>query len=415
MSLRPHVVSNGVYNVSGGVYPASAGDGATTVESFEDQDLSDYTGDKTRFEITNTRATDGSYALHYAGSTKTQIVTDSLSGRPTRGDSFSYDWYPASSSDYDIVQFLREDSDNLYYILMRTDTDSIRLRKVSGGTDTVLDDASYGAQSGQWYTFRVETKSTGEISVDVVDRSTGDLLAFLSADDSDNSGSAFTWEANGVASDAETFYDNLQNGIETNGTGIIDDFEDGDIGEYSGDTDRFTAAQTSNAYRGDYALEFQTTVSGGGDYASMTSQSGLPAYPRKGDEFEYWMYYVDTAIDYLGFYHEYTDSNNTYWTRINENQDRIALGQNVSGNSSSTTSSVTVNTGQWYRVNIKWDDGSTFGGSDGDQTMTLYDESGTQLAQASHTESTLDSGSCGWFGQATDDVVTAYADYVNKV
>jgi len=55
----------------------------------------------------------------------------------------------------------------------------------------------------------------------------------------------------------------------------VDDFEDNDIAEYTGDTGTY-AVQSSTVYEGSYALE----ASGGG---LITSTSGLGTYPSQGD------------------------------------------------------------------------------------------------------------------------------------
>jgi len=65
----------------------------------------------------------------------------------------------------------------------------------------------------------------------------------------------------------------------------IDHFEDADLSEYSGDTGSFSL-QTSTVKVGTYALEGSMSS---GNAITITSTSGLPHYPERGDEIGYWV------------------------------------------------------------------------------------------------------------------------------
>lgn len=196
---------------------------------------------------------------------------------------------------------------------------------------------------------------------------------------------------------------------------IVDSIEDGDIAEYSSQdgagTGAFNPVQTSTyATHGDYALECQTTTAGAAEYSSMISTSGLDVYPRKGDAVEFDIEITDTLVDWIGFFYEWTDANNYCVLRVDESGQQINLVESVGGTVSGNSTAVTINTNTLYTGRIEWDDGSTFGGMDGDQTGYLLDSSGGVLASTPTVNNSLGSKSAGWSIQADDSVVSGYVD-----
>jgi len=72
----------------------------------------------------------------------------------------------------------------------------------------------------------------------------------------------------------------FESGVGLGGGDIIDDFEDADLSEYTGETNDWNF--TTAAYEGTYAL--RTTVNN----SELNSVSGLPYYPTRGDKVEYY-------------------------------------------------------------------------------------------------------------------------------
>jgi hypothetical protein len=172
---------------------------------------------------------------------------------------------------------------------------------------------------------------------------------------------------------------------------VIDSFEDGDIAEYGGDTGAYTARDDSTiAVDGSWSLEATTTA-----FTTITSESGLPTYPQQGDEWRVWMRVDDDggSNSYAGHYFATGNSDN-YWARIRPDDNTFQLDLSGSG---MFTNSVTIDLGTWYEVRIRWDDGSTFGGQQGDVEATLFDASGTQLSQHLENDTAFTDGGVGFF------------------
>jgi hypothetical protein len=78
----------------------------------------------------------------------------------------------------------------------------------------------------------------------------------------------------------ESGQDTIQRLVEVSDIEVVDDFEDGNLSEYSGDTGLFDF--TSTSYEGSKALASQRDVNPTTGFISSTS--GLPAYPTTGDK-----------------------------------------------------------------------------------------------------------------------------------
>lgn len=62
---------------------------------------------------------------------------------------------------------------------------------------------------------------------------------------------------------------------------VIDDFEDGNISEYSGDTGTFQVVEQPDPFQGDFYLEATTN----GPFFTIAARDGLPRFPERGDTF----------------------------------------------------------------------------------------------------------------------------------
>lgn len=192
---------------------------------------------------------------------------------------------------------------------------------------------------------------------------------------------------------------------------IVDDYEDQDLVEYTdyeeaGGTSDFTIS-SNQAIEGTYSL----LINGHTDYPKILSTSGLNNYPQQGDEFEIWFYPDFTpgsgSAD-SGFYFGASDLSNHYWISYRGYQDEIRF--HVNGNWIDGVSSPGVTANEWHKFVVQWDDGNSFGGSPGDFTIDLEDNSGNVLATITANDTTHEDGGFGFFG-AAESTEYFYWDY----
>lgn len=169
----------------------------------------------------------------------------------------------------------------------------------------------------------------------------------------------------------------------------IDDFEDNDLAEYAGDTATW-ATQTSTVSSGSYAAKC-TVSSGGGDH-SIASTSGLPYYPSPGDTFRAAVQIGDatTGIPMVGYFAQSeTATPDGYKVLFDAANSNFKLRLTQGGSNSVLVSDTSVDytgfdTAFWaVEVDVT---------SDNTHTVTLLDDTGTQVSQISTTDTTFTSG-----------------------
>lgn len=190
----------------------------------------------------------------------------------------------------------------------------------------------------------------------------------------------------------------------TAGAVIIDGFEDNDLSEYSGDTGQYQT-QTGTVKDGTYALQ---GTSDGSAYL-IQSTSGLDNYPSEGDTFRWW-YQTDTGGAGSGYFrYGLQDSNNHYRGGIDRANSELRLEIRDSGNLTTLASNaLSISSGTWYELELVWQ-------TDGTMTLTAYDDTGSQLAQCSATDTSYTSGGVGFnvfYGSGTTN---DYYDHVRIV
>lgn len=193
------------------------------------------------------------------------------------------------------------------------------------------------------------------------------------------------------------------------GLTVVDDFEDGDIAEYSGDTANFGVV-TSPTKNGSYALEYTGTTNNG----AITDTNDL-THPGQGDTFRInirttsvsegvaevlWAVQSETGASGL----------DCYSARGNFAGGDFELNKYSSGGRSTLAEDTTVSysTGVWYEIEVGW-------ATDGTMTVTLYDGGGNQVAQVSATDTGYTSGGVGWLGNRGDSAQSSYYDYYRIV
>lgn len=173
--------------------------------------------------------------------------------------------------------------------------------------------------------------------------------------------------------------------------GVVDDFEDNSLSEYTVDTQGNWGIQTSIVKEGTYALscDYNSTNKG-----AVSSTSGLANYPAQGDTFRVWMRY-SANNDYGGIvFGVPTDSTSNqmdgYHVHFHRTGDAtdFHLRKYPSGTQLAATGSGT-SPDTWYEIEVDWQ--STI-------TVRLLDAAGSELASMSANDTTYTSGGIGFFG-----------------
>lgn len=181
----------------------------------------------------------------------------------------------------------------------------------------------------------------------------------------------------------------------------VDDFE-ADLYEdqgnslssyYSGDLTDFARVTDSPIREGGTALRGTTNNTG------ISSTSGLPNYPSKGDTFAFWVYNgTDSSGGEMmfGTDSEVREPDNMYRAQLGgSDYDAIAL-KKASGGTTTTIADgrVDIEVGEWYRLIVEW--GDTI-------KLTLEDEAGNELQTASAVDTDYSSGGIGWGAYPSGD------------
>lgn len=179
---------------------------------------------------------------------------------------------------------------------------------------------------------------------------------------------------------------------------VIDDFEDADMSEYSGDTSS-TSIRNYPVQNGQKSLSITLNT---GAEQNVVSNSGLNYYPKDGDVYRYWTYISDDNVRSLHYFGA-ADLDNAYRVDVSEDADELSVSKLDTGSLNTlATASTSVGTSVWYQVEVDWT-GTGF-------TVTLFDDSGNSLASVSDADDEYTSGGVGWGvtpegTQLTDDEV----------
>jgi len=192
-------------------------------------------------------------------------------------------------------------------------------------------------------------------------------------------------------------------GVIENVTKIIDDYEDGDISEYTGDTGD-ASVTTATVYEGTYALE----VNNAGSNPEIQSKSGLPHYPQRGETFETYLYPDDPDETVIVTRFGLADTDNHYrfsWQGRGNDEFRVGV---YSGGSfteiDGTTVDVSLYNNEWLRFEVQWGDPTI--------TVTAYNSGGDTIATISGNDTTFDSGGISMrVGASSSASGSTYWDY----
>jgi hypothetical protein len=380
-----------------GSQTTSTGRDTGAIDDFEDNDISEYSGDTSFYQVQSSVVYEGSYALQAdavaSDGFKRIHSVSGLDRYPQAGDTFEFRCRFESDVGDVGMYFSRQDDNNQYQLLARPadDFEDLRLKVVENGSYTTLASTtlSGGFPVNEWNRFKIEWGEGGSITISVYDAS-GSLLDSINATDSTFIEGGISWHYNANAdTNTKTYYDIAEITEVTDSTGIIDDYEDNDLSEYSNVTGN-TAVQSNVVHDGTYAIRTEESSSEDGHAGSM---SGLPRYPQAGDTFQYWARSVQGNSTEVGFGIQEDTKDNGYDILFNDSRIDIRRWDNDSVTALSSKS-VSTSADTWYRIVVDW-------GSGGDLVATLYDESGTELASTSATDTNYSGGGISVGGGGT--------------
>lgn len=478
-----------------------------TVDSFEDQDLSEWTfanGDSTMLDFSTEHAVDGNYALHSSTGTPDMYSESGLDNYPAPGQRYRWSCTvsggTSSSGNQDIVVYygLQGGIDQSYYVYIRGHSGNVFLSK-AGDDGGNIDYASVDFQGGVEYFFEVYWQADGthtltvwtggyngtqvqqytvndgtygeggvgigtgaadgeEVWVDDIhtvgdatdttaptitnftaSTSSGDVIntfdsdeqlanincdltgpesaTFYAGDYSEtaNGDGTYTYQVTYNASTDGDYTYSLNLAEDANGndgasgesasvsrstTVYIDNFADADLSEYNGTTSPYSFDGSVTAIGGN-----SLTLSGNMNYPMIRSFSGLDHYPSQGEE---WAWYfrvtsvegptVDIAMMF-GKPDDGTPSDSDgYYLEYSAEYDVMFFGAN--GSVVDQTPDVGVSANDMVETRIQWDDGNTFGGSQGDINVIITGDAGngTQLHTQTFNDTTYTtSDGIGWY------------------
>lgn len=201
---------------------------------------------------------------------------------------------------------------------------------------------------------------------------------------------------------------------------IIDDFERGNLDPYDTSNDGgYFSVTTTNVVNGTYSLRVDLDYSDENTY-HISSTSGLPTYPQKGDKFSFWYRAGGTAGDKTSFHWNTQNPDNGYYVRINQsdgslNYQKAALWRNSTKVIDPGNAVWDAQADTWYEVIVDWGTDDTF-------TLEVRDINGNTV-QGPHSgtdDNPLSAfqGIVWQYGVAGDfgsDTTTVYFDYARVI
>jgi len=178
--------------VSGG-----GGGSPTIIDSFEDQDLSEYTTDGSgSFSVTTQAALEGSYGLE-ANSGTGRFWVYSLSGLNRYvqlGDTYRANFRIDVSDGVYWTAFFAEDEANSYSVRADLQANSLDINRRSGGSPNNIGKTSVSLSGNTEYVLEATPQSGGQIDARILDVNLNELAtATASATTSDS-----FWDAQGI-------------------------------------------------------------------------------------------------------------------------------------------------------------------------------------------------------------------------
>jgi len=395
---------------------------ATTIiiDDFEDGDISEYTkdyfGSGDPYSVTTAAAYEGTYGLEENqpddNDTYYLYSTSGLPEYPSSGDTFQIKNYMDSSSgDNWQCYFLfgvSSNNDNNYRLVWGPRDDKFRLYKDG---DNYVELAStpfdWTLHNDQWNTVEIDWKGSGDITCTMYGPNDSQIVQISTVDTTFLSG-GIGFVGSGSASDASNtiYWDSAEITSDENNTATIDDFEDSDLSEYSGETS-YHSFNTSRTKEGDVALDLTRD----GDNRRMYSLEGdgLPNYPKIGDKFRYWWYSEQDAIHRFWYGIQNSSRDNAYRLdyEVHDNQIDVYIDGGDSNGDPQQTFSMSISFDTWYQTEIRWY-------TNGIHEIEVFDENGNSVGNGSFTDATYGDGGIAMEGSRSDfvDNIATTIDYI---
>lgn len=102
---------------------------------------------------------------------------------------------------------------------------------------------------------------------------------------------------------------------------VIDNFEDGDLSEYGGDTAE-AGIQSTYTKDGLYGVEINQS---GSSYQEIRSTSGLPYYPSQGDTFRVWLRIGDINTTFVFGAQAESNRDDQYLVMFHEDNNDLSI------------------------------------------------------------------------------------------
>jgi len=366
-------------------------------ESFEDQDITDFSGETSYYSVSSNDSVDGTESLLITGTTNSRaILHDSIS---LEYDTLQRFWFNATKADtFSSLAFhgsfggTQTASDVTCYAVEYDagTTDEFRLRLVENGTYTTLAANSITEIVGRWFAVDVEHKSSGVIEATLYDTDGSTVRSSFTHDTTSDgqttlspSDGTYGFLTNLTTSTHEVYYDHLTAGGDT-GT-YIDSFEDSDLTEYTAVNGSKTNWSFINSptVHGNKAIETDT----GATRYDILSESGLDYYPSRGDIVRLDYAPINGGEYGLFFFFLTNNADDSYYLQMSPDSDSVELHVVDGGTDTQLGSAIISWTFlEYHAIYIDTSDTGT------NSIDVEVRKDGTTLGSITTTDSTHDSG-----------------------
>lgn len=324
------------------------------VDTFEDGDLSEYTvvqnGGGASVVSSPTHA--GSHALQMKGADTKLVSTGGLPHYPHAGSTFTYRFRPTGGADYINLAYGVQDANNKYLLRFNLTKGGLSLLRIENGTETQLTDKwNFSVTEDLWYEVEVDWSRNGTHEIALSHENKQNLTHCSSSDS--------TWNSGGIGVDAflsnggTVYFDSIVvNEYDDTGFGVVvEDFEDGDLGEYNITKGSSGASVTSDRpYWGNHALKLDGTD------VSMVRSEQHPRDPTAGETFSCFVK-AENGANAVQIGYGVQDADNRYAVRLDFANDSLALLAIKNGKKkvvSEKSSGFKLREGGYYPLEVDW-------------------------------------------------------------
>lgn len=356
------------------------------IDDFERDDIDPYTGEKTSFNTQTIRVQEGSVALEMGnddGSNHEIRSTSGLPRYPDKGATFSFRIYFDNTQSSGAFLFGVQDSDNYYRAQINPSNGEISLSKREGGILSDIGTASVSIPTAEWLE-GVIVWGNSDMTLTLNDSGGNELGSTPAGSDEVFTSGGVGWIGSVESFSEDSVYYDIATITDAAGITfpiVIDDFEDGDVAEYSGDTGAVTV-QTTTVKSGEDAAE----ISAGQN--EIRSFSGLNDYPEQGDVFAFNHHFGDGAIPRFLF--GVQDADNYYRVELDSSASEMRLVKRDGGAETVLDSTaIAFDLNAWVETSVEWR-------TNGKMVVEHFDSTGTSLGSVDAKDTAWSSGGVGW-------------------